>query len=196
MRRSREQGNFVRRSDLLAHESRREKFRQGARPRAERAFLATRLLLVEGDTEKLALPEYASRLDVDLDRAGATIVEVGGKRNLLPFAEVAASFGIPTGLLFDEDSGDIQDADVEATLNQRLEAFGESEATHAAWQLSQDYEDNLRRQLGENRYQELCQTHSGVGKPSPARLIAADNSAPIPAPVEEIIGWFVGDDQS
>lgn len=194
VRRSREQGTFVRRSDLSPDESRREKLRKELDPERNELFFATRLLLVEGDTEKLALAEYARRLELDLDRAGATIVEVGGKRNLLPFAELAASFVIPTAILFDEDSSDIQAADEEAALNQRLEAFGESAATHATWQLSQNYEDNLRRQLGEDRYQELCQTHSGVGKPSRARLIAADSSASIPPPVEEIIRWLVGHD--
>lgn len=195
VRRSGERGTIVRRSDLPADETRRERFRKELDPERNELFFATRLLLVEGDTEKLALPEYASQLGADLDRAGATIVEVGGKRNLLPFAELAGSFGIPTGILHDEDSGDIQDADEETALNQRLAAFGESAATHAAWQLPQNYEANLRHQLGEDRYQELCQAHSGVGKPSRARLIAADGSAPIPDPVEEIIRWLVGDDR-
>jgi len=44
--------------------------------------------------------------------------------------------------------GDIQDANEEAELNKRLEAFGENEEADAAWRLSRNYEDNLRRQLG------------------------------------------------
>lgn len=48
----------------------------------------------------------------------------------------------------------------------------------------------------EERYRELCQTHAGVGKPSRARLIAADASASIPTPVEEILAWLAGADQS
>jgi ABC-type cobalamin/Fe3+-siderophores transport system ATPase subunit len=195
VRRSRDHGTYVRASDLVPDDSHREKFRKELDPERNELFFATRLLLVEGDTEKLALPEYASRLGMDLDRAGATIVEVGGKRNLLPFAQLAASFGIATAVLFDEDSSDVRDADEEAALNQRLEAFGQSTATHGAWRLSQNYEENLRRQLGEHRYQALCQTYSGLGKPSRARLIAADTCVLIPTPVEEVIRWLTGRDQ-
>ena len=190
VRRSREGGTFVQWSDLAPDESRSERFRKELDPERNELFFATRLLLVEGDTEKLALPEYARQLSIDLDRAGATIVEVGGKRNLLPFAELASSFGIPTGLLFDEDSSDIAEDDEEAELNQRLGKFAESAEAHAAWQLSKDYEDNLRRELGEDRYQELCQAYPGVSKAVRARLIAADASTSVPTPLEEVIRWL------
>jgi putative ATP-dependent endonuclease of OLD family len=31
---------------------------------------------------------------------------VGGKRNLMEFAKIAISFGIPTGVIYDRDSSD------------------------------------------------------------------------------------------
>jgi predicted ATP-dependent endonuclease of OLD family len=79
----------VRRSNLPADPKRRET-REGNGPERSELFFASRVLFVEGDTEKLALPEYAKRLGLDLDRVGATIVEVGGKRNLREFAEIAS----------------------------------------------------------------------------------------------------------
>ncbi len=60
-------------------------------------------MIVEGDTEKLAIPEYAKRLKRDLDGAGETIIEVGGKRNLPSFLDSAESLKIPVGIVYDED---------------------------------------------------------------------------------------------
>ena len=95
-----EEGTYVVQSSLSADNKRRQKFLKELDPERSELFFAKRLLLVEGDTEKLALPEYAAGLDIDLDRAGATIVEVGGKRNLKDFAELAISFQIPTGIVY------------------------------------------------------------------------------------------------
>jgi predicted ATP-dependent endonuclease of OLD family len=48
-----------------------EKLRKEVDPERGELFFARRLLVVEGDTEKLAFPEYATRLPLDLNRAGA-----------------------------------------------------------------------------------------------------------------------------
>jgi putative ATP-dependent endonuclease of OLD family len=104
---SREEGvTYVVQSSLAADAKRREKFLKELDPERSELFFATRLLLVEGDTEKLSFPEFARKLAIDLDRAGATIVEVGGKRNLKEFADLAISFEIPTGIVYDKDSSD------------------------------------------------------------------------------------------
>jgi putative ATP-dependent endonuclease of OLD family len=101
-------GTYVNQSTLAADERRREKPMKELDPERNALFFARRLLLVEGPTEKLAFPAYAERLGVDLDRVGATIIEVGGKRNLVEFAELALSFGIPTGVVYDKDSSDFR----------------------------------------------------------------------------------------
>ena len=62
---------------------------------------------------------YAQRLGIDLDALGATILEVGGKNNLLTFARIAVSLGIPTGILFDVDQNPDQMRE-----NPDLYAFG------------------------------------------------------------------------
>ncbi len=190
VRRAPQEGTAVSWSTLTADTKRLERLRKDLDPERNEFFFAKRLLLVEGDTEKLALPEYAKRLDIDIDRAGSTIVEVGGKRALLPFAELARSFGIPTAVLYDEDSGDDVPGDDEEQLNRELAAFGTASDDQAAWQLSKDYEANLRSQLGEDRYQQLCRAHPGIRKASRARLIAADGSTVIPGPVEEVLRWL------
>lgn len=183
----------VRRSDLPPDPKRREKLVKELDPERSELFFATRVLLVEGDTEKLALPEYAKRLDLDLDRAGATIVEVGGKRNLLEFAKIASSFDIPTGILYDEDSSDFRDQQEgeEAAFNATLEALAREDGSVAVWSLDKNYEDNLRRALGAARYEKLCAKHV-FRKPTRARLIAMEQGLPVPEPLEEVLRWLVG----
>lgn len=189
-------GTYVKRSDLPTNAKRREKLLKELDPERNELFFASRLLLVEGDTEKLALPEYAKRLNLDLDRTGASIVEVGGKRNLLEFARIAASFGIPTGILYDEDSSDITDKQEEVQCNEELDEFGASNGSNRAWRFSKKYEDHLRKAIGEKDYQSLCQKYSKVGKPTKARLIASEDGFPIPKPVSDVLKWLAGEDEA
>jgi predicted ATP-dependent endonuclease of OLD family len=170
-----------------------EKLRKELDPERSELFFASRLLLVEGDTEKLALPAYAARLAIDLDRAGATIVEAGGKTNLMDLAAVATSFGIPTGILFDQDSGEFKDKRAEeARLNADLESLATADQLVRVWSIAGDYEKELRRTLGNAEYERLCSSIPSVSKPIRARLIAETDGTPIPGVVEEVLSWLGG----
>jgi predicted ATP-dependent endonuclease of OLD family len=186
------EGTTVCCSNLPNDEKRREKAIKELDPERSEMFFATRLLLVEGDTEKLALPVYAKKLNLDLDRVGATIVEVGGKRNLLEFIKIAASFKIPTGILYDEDATDFKDKkDEEIEFNKQLDALAASDGSLRVWKFSKNYEDHLKESLGDQKYQELCQKHSQIGKPTRARLIASEDGLPIPKTLQEVLEWLV-----
>jgi putative ATP-dependent endonuclease of OLD family len=178
-------------SNLPTNAKRREKLIKELDPERNELFFASRLLFVEGDTEKLALPEYAKRLTLDLDREGASIVEVGGKRNLPEFAQIAPSFGIPTGIIYDEDSSDFKDAAEEAKFNAALEGLAKKDGSVRVWRFSKNYEDHLKSAVGEKKYQELCQKYPNVGKPTRARLIAMETDLPIPHPIPDILAWLV-----
>jgi putative ATP-dependent endonuclease of the OLD family len=186
-----EDGSTARRSDLEANDKRREKLIKEFDPTRNELFFASRLLLVEGDTERLALPEYASRLKLDLDRVGATIVEVGGKRNFAEFINIATSFGIPTGVLFDKDSSDFQDEEEEEKFNAALSARETSDGMVKTWMLEKDYEGVLRTALTEVEYQRLCQMYPGTRKPTRARLIASNPETVIPPRLVEVLAWLV-----
>ncbi len=187
-------GTYVTSSDLPADQKRREKFIKELDPERNELFFANRLLFVEGDTEKLALPEYAKRLNIDLDRQGATVVEVGGKRNLPEFAKIALSFAVPVGILYDEDSSDFTDRrDDEKAFNNSLDAFAKPDGSCKVWRFTKNYEDHLRNAVGEQEYQRLCQKYPQAGKPTRARLIAAEDGLPIPEPIEEILKWLGND---
>jgi predicted ATPase len=68
-------------------------------------FFATAVVLVEGNTERLALPLIFRRLGHDPDALGMSIVEVGGKGNLVLIARVLAELRIPHLIVFDSDRG-------------------------------------------------------------------------------------------
>ena len=61
-------------------------------------------MLVEGETEKLALPFVFAALGFDADLEGITIVECGGKANIPLFARICTAAGIPFVALHDRDA--------------------------------------------------------------------------------------------
>lgn len=73
-------------------------------PERNEMFFAKGVLLCEGDTEKCLYPALLKTCGVDIDEAGLSIVEVGGKQNLPIFVKVLEAFGIPYVVVFDEDS--------------------------------------------------------------------------------------------
>lgn len=188
------EGTKVTRSALPIDTRRREKLVKELDPERGELFFARRLLLVEGDTEKLALPVYADKLGIELDREGATIVEVGGKRNLREFAEIAISFDIPTGIVYDRDSSDFgkDRKEEEDAYNKELDAIATADGSVKVWMLDRNYEDHMRQAVGEQKYQELCQKFPKTGKPTRARLIALEDGLVIPDPVTEIVSWLGG----
>lgn len=163
----------------------REKIRKELDPERNEFFFARHVILVEGDTEKLALPEYAHRLGIDLDRLGVSIVEVGGKRSLEAFARIVQSFGLPFTLLFDTDSSDFGgDEEAENEYNETLRRFGPG-ATIV--ELQPRYESVLKATLGEETYRDLAQRYGGTSKAIRARRIAEDPDTSIPEPIEQLL---------
>jgi predicted ATP-dependent endonuclease of OLD family len=106
----------------------RESFRAFAEFDAERAelFLARAALLLEGRTEKLALPFVFEALGYDADREGIAIVDCGGKGNLPLFARICNECGIPFVVVHDRDAeAGKRPVESEAVANRRiLEAAG------------------------------------------------------------------------
>jgi predicted ATP-dependent endonuclease of OLD family len=170
-----------------------EKFVKELDPERNELFFASRLLLVEGDTEKLAIPEYAKRLKYDLDSRGATVVEVGGKRNLPAFLDLAESFAIPIGVVYDAESSDFgkDRKEDEKQFNEALDARAKTDGSVQVWRLKTNYEDHLRRALGETKYLQLCEKYP-FGKPTRARLIAQED-LPVPEPFQEVLAWLAGE---
>ncbi len=82
----------------------------GDSQKAAEGLFASKVLLVEGESESLILPFCFGRLNYDYDGKGITIVRCGGKNELDRFYRLYSEFGIPCFILFD---GDFQNADTE-----------------------------------------------------------------------------------
>ena len=67
-------------------------------------FLARAAVLVEGLTEKLALPFVFEALGYDPDRERISIIECGGKGNIPLFARISKAVGLPFVAVHDRDA--------------------------------------------------------------------------------------------
>jgi hypothetical protein len=83
-----------------------ESFRALSELDAERSelFLARAALLVEGRTEKLTFPLLFRALGHDADRDGISVVECGGKPNLLLFVRICQVARVPFVVVHDRDA--------------------------------------------------------------------------------------------
>ena len=68
-------------------------------------FFASAVVLVEGQTEAIALPLIFRRLGHHPDALGISVVEVGGKGNIVLVARLLEELGIPHVVVFDSDRG-------------------------------------------------------------------------------------------
>jgi putative ATP-dependent endonuclease of OLD family len=184
-------GTVVKKSKIKPDGKLIEKWRKELDPERNEFFFSKKTLFVEGDTEKLSLPEYCLRSNIDLDRIGVSIVEVGGKKSLFEFARLALSFGIKTGIIYDTDSKDFSttEKDAESEYNKSLDDFSKQGASVFAFDKS--FESECLRFYGPDAYQKLCQKYPGASKPIRARLIASDLTADIPEFIKPIIEWLV-----
>jgi len=170
----------------------REKLIKELDPERNELFFAKRVILVEGDTEKLALPEYAKRMGIDLDREGVSLVEVGGKKSLPLFVSVIRALGLPMMVLFDEDSSDFdrKDKDKEQEFNEML--MGSANDSISVQMFKGDYEAELRKEVGSDQYEEICQRYPKMSKAVRARLIALDTDIAVPMFVAQAIEVSLG----
>jgi len=99
-----------------------ERFRYQLWLDSERAsmFFADRVLLVEGATEKALFAWLFARDWHDLSRHRVAIVDAMGKYNLHRYIALLEGFGIPYGLMLDDD----QDKDHHKVVNEMLRSKG------------------------------------------------------------------------
>jgi len=92
----------------------------GATQEIINGLFAKKVILVEGQTESLALPVYLTRVGLDVTREGIAVVPVMGKGNLAKWWRFFTAYGIPTFLTFDNDTKEDDDGkkrkDVLATI--------------------------------------------------------------------------------
>jgi predicted ATP-dependent endonuclease of OLD family len=92
-------------------------------------FFARCVLLVEGGTEKIALPLLFRALGHDVNRLGISVVEVGGKTKLPLFASVCMALKILFVALADYDVREVDASVSEARQKEQRQ----KNATHERW---------------------------------------------------------------
>jgi putative ATP-dependent endonuclease of OLD family len=103
-----------------------------SKPHILNGFFAKKIILVEGETEELALPSYFEKIGLDTLKDGVAIIGVSGKGNLAKWWRLYKCYNIPTFICFDNDKKDdgkntkrtealkaigIDDGEIEGLLN-------------------------------------------------------------------------------
>jgi len=89
----------------------------GDTQKANEAFFAKKVILVEGQSESLCLPYLFNLLDYDYIAKGVSIVRCGDKNDIDRFYRLYSEFGIPCYIIFDGDKQHQGTADETDTIN-------------------------------------------------------------------------------
>lgn len=150
-------------------------------------FFAKAVIFGEGATEKLSIPEYAKRLNFNFDSNDISMVDVGGKRNLLKFIKIAKFLSLKIVVLYDTDSRELKESE-NILYNKDLNK--EIDSNTLLVPMEENYEMELKKTIGgENVYN--SQKYDGT-KPIRARLIAEDKNLKIPDKIFNLIKWLRG----
>lgn len=145
----------------------------GDTQKANEAFFARKIILVEGGTEMFGLPVFLDALGFNLDKHGISIVSVGGKTELDRFYRLYNEFGIPTYMIFDGDANEMdrKKREKNANLNRQLQELLGVTSTddfpettiHGRFTVFKDkYETTLRENIkGYSKYESECNALGG-----------------------------------
>ncbi|NOZ28519.1 MAG: AAA family ATPase [Chloroflexi bacterium] len=151
-------------------------------------FFAKAVVLVEGQTEALALPVYLRRVGLDVTREGIAIIPVMGKGNLAKWWRLFTAYGITVYITFDNDTSDdpngVHRSDALKTIGVGIREIEEATGT-SEWFIRDrycvfggDFERCMRSIFG-NQYEELedeAREKFGNSKPIVARHVAEELS--------------------
>lgn len=149
------------------------------RTRTEGVF-ADAVVLVEGASEELSLPIYASAMGHNLDRLNIAVVNANGKKSMPLLLQVFQQLKVPCFAVFDGDAHRSPSDAAPETNRQILELCGgpedeESETAigerFAVWR--EDFERQLRGEISDYRaFEEEAAATLGKGKPVAALYCA------------------------
>lgn len=85
-------------------ESLTEYYKTTSNIRLNEGFFARYLILVEGETEELTIPELLLNLDIDCNPMGISVIGVNGKNQIPKYWRLYSKFKIPIIIVFDNDN--------------------------------------------------------------------------------------------
>jgi putative ATP-dependent endonuclease of OLD family len=81
-----------------------EHYKTTSNDRLNEAFFARFIILVEGQTEELVLPEFLLAHGLDCDMKGVSVIAVEGKNQIPKYWRLFSAFHIPILVVFDNDN--------------------------------------------------------------------------------------------
>ena len=146
-------------------------------------LFSKKIVLVEGQTEQFALPEYLLRAGLDVNKEGVNVIPVIGKGNLAKWWRFFSAYQIPTYVIFDNDDEDDKKATKRTDILKTLGALDDEILPLLAsddWLITDrfsvfgvDFEETVRKHFA--KYSELeaeAQDYFGNSKPLIARFVA------------------------
>lgn len=85
-------------------ESLTEYYKTTSNIKLNEGFFARYLILVEGETEELVIPELLLNLDIDCNPMGISVIGVNGKNQIPKYWRLYSKFKIPIIVVFDNDN--------------------------------------------------------------------------------------------
>ena len=92
----------------LSEQSLRDRFQHICDESKNEGFFARKVILIEGDTEKYALPIYFKAKDLDIDNEKISIISAGSVDSITYLLLIFSEFGIPCYAIFDGDKPDFE----------------------------------------------------------------------------------------
>lgn len=144
-------------------------------------LFAKRVVLVEGQTEQFALKVYLEKVGLDVEKSGIAIVPVMGKGNLAKWWRFFGAYGIPTYVIFDNDSKHDPKGNQRKDLLNALEIPNADKIiSETNWLIHEkfsvfgiDFEDTMRNVFSDYKKQEGNAIDMlGSSKPIVARYVA------------------------
>jgi hypothetical protein len=149
------------------------------------------VVLVEGESDRFAVEALATRLDVDLVAAGATVVSMGGVTNLHHHLAVLAGDPVRRRVLGLFDVGEI--AYVRGAVDEA--GLGPADADLASrgfFACVPDLEGELIRALGSARVQELLAEHGELARFRAFQQQPAQRERAVDAQLRRFMGTHSG----
>lgn len=142
-----------------------------------RGFFAKTILLVEGRTERVALPIYFERAGFSLPANGVEIVDCGGKGNIPSLYRLFKSYGLDCYSLFDADESDCDNIELKSLLDipfitpESTQFIAEENYAY----FSKDFETTVRAEIEDYlKFEEEARNlYKAKGKPAVARIAAS-----------------------
>lgn len=175
----------------------REKFRLTIEfdPERNELFFAKKVLLVEGDTEKISFRVIAEKMGKNLNKLGVSIVECGGKDKIIPFVWILNSFEIPYLVVCDEDP--VEEIDLEGIDCDkcRQRANSKKSGQQSKFELNEKIQEEVGEEMGSIAFMSpdfegLCESEMGtrLSKPFSAyKDFVQKDESEIPGKLKDIV---------